>query len=265
MSRAQRVRSAETSARANYTDLVAFYERFFEGRLGVWQRARRNLLRRILPHARLVCDLACGTGRTAVEFVNRGLQVFAVDRSAAMCRATRRKTRQAKVSVDVIQADMRRFRLPQTVDLVTCEFHAINHLLSRRDLQRALGCVHSALGPGGHFYFDVIHRQGYEEGSAQRQFYEARDLALIKGYEFDRSRGRAEFAATWFTRRGRFWRRHDERIKQAPWSDAQVRGALRSAGFQVVSRSDAARFLPPADGRRRRGQVSFYLARKQNS
>jgi len=50
---------------------------------------------------------------------------------------------------------MRTFCLPEPVDLVTCEYNALNHLPQKADLARTVRAVARALRPGGYFYFDV--------------------------------------------------------------------------------------------------------------
>jgi cyclopropane fatty-acyl-phospholipid synthase-like methyltransferase len=47
--------------------------------------------------------------------------MFGVDLSPVMCRRAREKAREAGLPLRVIHADMREFRLPELVDLVTCE------------------------------------------------------------------------------------------------------------------------------------------------
>jgi len=85
------------------------------------------MLGTILKRARSCCDLACGTGSTAVALAKRGLKVYAVDLSPTMCELAQKKALREHAEVEVIEADMRRFRLPVKVDLITCEFDALNH------------------------------------------------------------------------------------------------------------------------------------------
>ncbi|TAM81711.1 MAG: methyltransferase domain-containing protein [Acidobacteria bacterium] len=54
-------------------------------------RVRRQVLTDILRSADVACDLACGTGTTAVELARRGFRMYAVDASPAMCRLARQK------------------------------------------------------------------------------------------------------------------------------------------------------------------------------
>lgn len=245
-----------------YEALAERYDQFFRWQRRVWRGARRELLRDLPSPVKSHCDLGCGTGSTALEFARRGVRVIAVDRSAAMCRLVRRKARRAHLPVRVLQADLRDFRLPETVDLITCEFHSLNHLLREADLRQALRRVRGALRSGGSFFFDCAHRAMYQAASAEDRQYESRDLVVARGYRFDAKRGLAHFDAVWAVRRGARWYRYEEHIPQVPWEDRKVRALLRQEGFEVVASRDGARFVPRAQARRARGLVTFYLARR---
>ncbi|WP_242346238.1 ArsR/SmtB family transcription factor [Anaeromyxobacter terrae] len=75
-------------------------ERFFAGAAGAWDKLRaevygpgvaREALLALLPASWTVADLGCGTGALAAELAPRVRKVVAVDQSAAMLRAARRR------------------------------------------------------------------------------------------------------------------------------------------------------------------------------
>jgi len=255
-------RQRTKTGKVAYEALAERYDQFFRWQRAVWQRARRDLLKGVPSPVRSHCDLGCGTGSTALEFARRGVRVFAVDRSAAMYRLVRRKARRARLAVRVLQADLRDFHLPETVDLVTCEFQSLNHLQREADLRRALRRVRAALRSGGLFFFDCAHRTMYEAASTEDRRYESRDLVVTRGYRFDAKRSLAHFDAVWSVRRGARWYGYEEHIPQVPWEDKKVRALLRQEGFEIVASRDGARFVPRVQARRARGMVTFYLARR---
>src|SRR5512143_3095778 len=112
---------------------------------------------------RVFCDLCCGTGTSALEFARRGLRGYGVDASLHMLSVARAKFARAGVRVETIHADMRKFRLPETVDLITCEFDAINHLKHKRDLQAVAKSVARALKPGCMFFIDANTQRAFEK------------------------------------------------------------------------------------------------------
>jgi SAM-dependent methyltransferase len=196
-----------------------------------------------------------------MEFARGGRVVFAVDVSPEMCRAARRKARRRGASVRVIQADMRTFVLPEPVDLVTCEFDAINHLPRKSDFDRVARAAARALRPGGWFYFDVNTRRAFQEIWPRCWFVETAEwvLAAHGGYNRRREMGWSNF--DWFLPAGRLWRRFRERYEQVCWSEREIRRSLRRAGFRSVRCWDASELVRGVDWRRP-GWRMFYLARK---
>src|SRR5690242_10520551 len=136
-----------------YRWLAEYYDQLFDFHLDWFERARQTILGRILAGVESACDLACGTGNTALRLAREGIRMTGVDLSPAMCRIAREKARRAGFPLRVIHADMREFRLPELVDLILCEFDALNHVPQKQDLARVAGAVSQALRPGGHFYF----------------------------------------------------------------------------------------------------------------
>jgi ubiquinone/menaquinone biosynthesis C-methylase UbiE len=108
-----------------YGLLARYYDEFFTFHQDGYRRARERLVGTILRHIGAACELACGTGTTAIELATRGIPVFALDILRTMCRVTREKAARAGVSLRVLRRDMRNFRLPAPVDLITCEFDAL--------------------------------------------------------------------------------------------------------------------------------------------
>jgi SAM-dependent methyltransferase len=225
--------------------------------------AREKVLGGILPKARVVCDLGCGTGATAVELARRGLSVYAVDNSPTMCRLAREKARRAGVRVRVTCADLRRFRLPEPADVVLCEFNPLNHLPRKTDLARAARAVARALRPGGWFYFDLNSRRTLEELYPSAHWFETRDFRMVLRGAYDKKRQKGRLTFEWFLPEGRLWRHHREEIEDSCWTKAEIRRALRSAGFNRLRHWDAVEVRPPSP-HQKRGFDWYFLAQKKS-
>jgi SAM-dependent methyltransferase len=245
-----------------YKYLAPYYDSFFGGYHPRGMAARERLLRFVMPHVGAVCDLCCGTGITAIEFAKRGLRVCGVDLSAEMCRAARANIREAGVRVRVIQADMRDFRLPEPVDLVTCEFDALNHVPERSDLRCVLDSVARALRPGGWFYFDVNNRPAFQKVWPLTSFFERPGVAAVfhGGYDGGRDPDRAWIDMEFFVGKRNVWRRYRDHVEEVCWSGDEMRSALEAAGFGEVKSWDGKRFFP-GDRYMGRGHRTFYLAK----
>ena len=243
-----------------YKLLAVYYDRLFEPLRRPMGRARRRLLADILRRAEAACDLACGTGTTAVVLARRGIRMYAVDRSAAMCRLARKKARQAGVRVRVLHGDMRNFRLPEAVDLVTCEFDAVNHVPRKSDLDRVARAVARALRPGGWFFFDVNNRLAFEKVWSGTWRHELPGVVLVMHGGYDRRRKKGWSNAEWFIRKGKSWRRFCERVEEVAWTAKEIRQSLRGAGFGTIQSWDQAPFV--REWKIAPGYRTIYLARK---
>ncbi len=246
-----------------YRWLAQYYDRLFTFHLPWFEAARHRILSPILPHVEAACDLCCGTGTTALLLARRGIEMYGVDLSPTMCRLAREKARRAKLPLTVIHADMRDFRLPRPVDLITCEFDALNHVPRESDLAWVARSVSRALRPGGWFYFDVNNHRSFEKIWPGTWFTDQPDVALVMHGGCDRARKRGWTKVDWFCREGRLWRRHQEYVEQVAWSRAEMVKTLRAAGFGKVSAWDATLFIKGEHARIEPGCRTFYLARKR--
>ncbi len=241
--------------------LALYYDTVVTSHLGWFEEARRRILGRILPAVGSACDLACGTGTTAVILARRGIRTYGVDISPTMCRQARAKARRERVPLTVLQGDMRTFRLPEQVDLVLCEFDALNHVARKEDMARVARAVARALRSGGHFYFDVNNRRVFETVWPGVWWNETPEVALLMRGGYDRARDRGYTDVDWFVPKGRLWERHREHFEQVAWTAAEMRRYLRAAGFDRIRAFDAAPFYKGGGGIGP-GCRTFYLARK---
>jgi SAM-dependent methyltransferase len=100
---------------------------------------------------RRLLDVACGTGKSFLPFLDRGFEVTATDVSPAMLAEAARKA----PGVPLFEADVRELPPLGRFDLVTCFDDSLNHMLDEEELQAALASLASSLAPGGLLLFDL--------------------------------------------------------------------------------------------------------------
>ncbi len=252
---------ARSSMIGPYRWLAQYYDELFSSSRAPIDAARERVLGPILPHVETACDLACGTGTTALVLARRGIRVYAVDLSPLMCRFAREKANGARLPLRVLRADMRSFRLPEAVDLITCEYDALNHVPRRADLQRVAKAVARALRPGGHFFFDVNNSLAFKRYWRSTHWIEKPGVAMIMHGDYDRRRNKAWIDVELFARDGSCWRRHHERVEEVCWSSSEIRRTLRKVGFDQVRAWDSTPFFK-SNPLIRPGCRTIYLARK---
>lgn len=99
-------------------------------------------------------DIGCGTG-TFVDYLCGAVpgSVWGIDLSPQMLEVAAAKN--AGNRARFLCQDMRELHLPQAVDLITCQFEALNYLTTTDDLQLALAAFGRSMTPGGAAIFDV--------------------------------------------------------------------------------------------------------------
>ncbi len=226
-----------------YRWLAEHYDTVFTFHRGWVESAHRRILGPVLPRVQSACDLACGTGTTALKLARLGIRTYGVDLSPGMCRRARQRARETGLRLTISCQDMRSFRLPGKVDLVLCEYDALNHIPRKADLPRVLKAVARALKPGGYFYFDVNNRLGFESYWKFTVCIQKPGLVLVMNNGNDAAHDRAWSNCLWFIKRGARWSRHCERVTEVCWSEQEVRRALRHAGFGTIRAWDSKPFF----------------------
>lgn len=195
-----------------------------------WRRTLLDAARARGLRIRVLVDLACGTGNTAVPWLRRGWTVIGVDRSAAMLREARRKSRRVRW----VRQDLRDLSLGVTADAVTCHFDALNHLLDPRELQEAFRRAARVLCAGGLFVFDLntIHMLRWLHGR-EKLVHVGRDLFMAAN-ELDTATGIATFRQCWFLKRGRLYEQRTVVVRERAYPDADVRSMLRREGLRLA-------------------------------
>jgi len=109
-----------------------------------------------------VLEIGVGTGRIAVPLALAGVDVTGLDNSAAMLTLCRHKmdiadafTPQTMGKWNLIQADMRDFRIRKKFPIIIMPYRAFMHLLTPADQRQCLDCVRSHLAPDGVFIMDT--------------------------------------------------------------------------------------------------------------
>ncbi len=121
-----------------YQDWLSFVNRY--------QKERESLK---------IMELACGTGKVAVQLAHDGHKVTGVDLSDDMLAIAYDLMQEEEVHLQLVQADMRELDEIDSFDMVTCFSDSLCYLFEEEELEQVFQGVYQNLAEGGTFLFDV--------------------------------------------------------------------------------------------------------------
>ncbi len=184
---------------------------------------------------RTAADLACGTGSVALLLAQKGLQVTAVDMSEEMLCEASQKAQNMEAPPRFVCQRLEQLRLPRGVDLAVCALDSMDYITEPENCRKAIGQVYKALNPGGCFIFDVNTPRKLRAMDGQVFLDEDDDVYCVWRGEFDESTNICTYGMDLFQRRGALWQRSWEEHREYAYSQEQLVGYLREAGFTHIS------------------------------
>jgi SAM-dependent methyltransferase len=118
-----------------------------------------------------VLDLACGTGRQAIELSRRGYEVVGFDLSLAMLARAGDEAQARNVKMNFVQGDMREMVFEEQFDGIYCWNTAFGYFDEEKNAQ-VVDRVHHALKAGGLFLLDVVNRDFIQRQSPSLAWFE---------------------------------------------------------------------------------------------
>lgn len=181
--------------------------------------------------AKVLVDLACGTGNSTIPWTReQGWSIIGVDRSAALLKEARRKSRKVRW----IQQDLAELALDVKADFATCHFDALNHVLETRVLGRVFKRVARLLRPGGLFLFDLSTEAWFRWLNGRDKLFHAGPHYFTATNAYDAATGVATFQQHWFVRRGRLFEHRLVSVQERAFTDEEVTRLAAAAGLVVV-------------------------------
>jgi SAM-dependent methyltransferase len=102
-------------------------------------------------------DLACGTGRHAIEFARRGYEVVGFDLSLPMLARAGDEAQERDAKLNFVQGDMREMSFEEQFDGVYCWNTSFGYFEEDKNAA-VIDRIHKALRAGGLFLLDVANR-----------------------------------------------------------------------------------------------------------
>jgi SAM-dependent methyltransferase len=123
-----------------------------------------------------VLDIACGTGRHALEMVRRGYNVTGLDHSESMLDFATKKASSENLTIRYILGDMRNLSFNEEFDAAYILFNTIVTLTSNDELLAFMKGVHCALREDGLFIIETGNIWAYiAEGKFKNDTHERKE------------------------------------------------------------------------------------------
>ena len=242
-----------------YKNLAASYDRLtndvdYEATVEFYM----EILRREGLSPRTVVDLACGTGSVTEILARKGYRVTGVDMSEEMLTEAAMKTMDMEQPPMYSCQLLQNLRLPRGVDMAVCALDSLDYILDPADCKEAIRRAYKALNPGGIFIFDVNTPEKLRAMDDQIFLDEDDDVYCVWRGEFDEETNICSYGMDLFQREGTMWRRSFEEHREYAYSQEQLTGFLKDAGFTHIEVYADRLFEAPREGEQR----IYFKARK---
>ena len=207
---------------------------------------------------RTAVDLACGTASVAIRLAEQGLQVTAVDMSEDMLTVASQKASGMDSPPRFVCQPLQELHLPKGVDLAVCALDSLDYITDPVDCAQAIKRIYKALNPGGIFIFDVNTPEKLRAMDGQVFLDEDDDVYCVWRGEFNEETNICSYGMDLFQRKGNSWHRSFEEHREYGYSQEQLIGYLKDAGFTHIEVYADRRFEAPAVGEQR----IYFKARK---
>jgi len=137
-----------------------------------------------IEKAGAMLDLACGTGRHAIELARRGYEVVGFDLSLAMLARAGDEAQDREAKLNFVQGDMRDMTFEEQFDGVYCWNTSFGYFEEDRNAQ-VIDRIHRALKAEGRLLLDVANRDFLIRQSPSLAWFEGDGCVCMDEMSFD--------------------------------------------------------------------------------
>lgn len=200
------------------------------------RREARFIMERLgLESGARVLDLACGTGRHAIELAKEGYDMVGLDYSMCMLKRALADAQSAKTIIKFIHGDMQKLTFKAIFDAIYCVQTSFGYFDDLRNF-RVLQGIYRALKPGGVFLIEVTNRDFIVEDLPMRLWWKGKDCKLLEEIDLEHQTGILKVKRSFvFDDSSRApW---EQNISIRLYTSSELRALLMRAGFNVLELS----------------------------
>jgi 2-polyprenyl-3-methyl-5-hydroxy-6-metoxy-1,4-benzoquinol methylase len=190
-------------------------------------RVAKRLLK--LRKGMRVLDLPCGMGRLTIPLARMGITMTGVDLMDSYIRRARRRAKQAGVTVDFRQGDMRNIEFDSTFHAVVNWFSSFGYFSDAENLQ-ACRRMFQALKPGGRLVIECLNKSWLLANLEPHLTMNVHGVKIDIHSRFNARSQRA--TGTWVMRKGTTTERCHMSLRM--YNGTDIRHVLHQAGFREI-------------------------------
>jgi len=135
---------------AKYYDLTHYFRNYKKD-----AEFLNSAIKKYLPGARSILDIACGTGSHAIFMAKKGYDVTGIDLSREMLDIAKQKAKNKNLHLQFICEDMRNLKFNSEFDVAYCFGLSFMEMITYDDINRSLESIRQVIKPNGLFIFDA--------------------------------------------------------------------------------------------------------------
>ena len=184
----------------------------------------------------LLLDLGCGTGGFSLEFAEKGIDVIGVDPSFGMVSVAKERAEEKGLDLLFLNQSGEELDLYGTVDGAVCCLDTVNHIISKRELQRTFNKVRLFLEQGCLFIFDVNTLFKQETVLGNNTFvYDTDGVYCVWQNSFDKKTGITDICLDFFEKGDNGYKRTTEEFSERVYEKQELEALLKKAGLSLVA------------------------------
>ena len=209
-----------------YTTLSKYYDRLMSGY--DYGQAFEFVLQNVKDKTKGV-DIACGSGKFAIELAKHGKKVFGIDNSQQMLNEAANNAKSEAQNVVFVYGDMEELELPK-IDFAVAMCDAVNYLPNKKSIRNFFSAVYKALSDFGVFIFDVSSIYKLNKLIENSPYYEDYDDLTVL-WTNSKNSNRYTMDLSFFVKDKDVYKRFDERHVQCAYSYGELETILKECGF----------------------------------
>lgn len=191
----------------------------------LWSQRVIDQIKKYHPRARIVVDLACGTGNITGRIAKRGYATFGIDLSEQMLMVAQDKAHEQHLRVQYLKQNMVNFRIHKKPDVITSICDGLNYLVADEQVTAFFENANRQLNEQGLLVLDISTEYKYQNLLADKTIAELDDqVSFIWENHYSNETKRLCFDIAFFVKEegSNLYRRELEHHEQRAFSQDEL-------------------------------------------